>query len=165
MGEDQHLIRILVIDDDFECHKYVRQILEPHHCEYALNKQEGFKAFKLHCPDVVLLDMSLPDGSGIKLLEDMIYYDPEAFIVMLTASHLKQDIKEAYKMGAIGYIAKPFSASKLQTVVEQYHQYVKQLKSLAPQKRAEYILKHLHSDVSEKYRLHPKRKPKIRSKR
>lgn len=119
------------------------EIFSGYHCFMAKNAEEGFKKFKENCPDITLLDIGLPDMSGLELLPKLIEYDPEAFVVMLTRSSIAADVANAKENGAAGYITKPFSYKKVEDCIVKYDEYQEKLKELSPEERASHIVKNL----------------------
>ena len=59
-----------------------------------------------HNPDVVLLDVRMPDRSGIDALKDILAANPKARVVMLTTSDAEEDVFRAIEEGALGYVMK-----------------------------------------------------------
>ncbi|MEU3338011.1 response regulator [Streptomyces sp. NPDC002144] len=122
------MIRTLVVDDDFR----VGQI----HSDYVLRVQ-GFEVVgvaagvaeavaTVHAlrPDLLLLDIFLPDGSGLDVLrrlsQDQADSRPDA--LMITADHDISSVRAAMKLGAVGYLVKPFGAADLAERLDAYRQ-------------------------------------------
>src|ERR1700733_10746018 len=72
----------------------------------AANSQEGVEQFRKHKPDVTLMDLRLPDRSGIDTMIAIRAEFPEARIIMLTTFDGDVDIKRALEAGARGYVLK-----------------------------------------------------------
>ncbi len=108
---------ILVVDDDPEIRRLLGQMLRPagylvH--EYA-TAAEGVAAIRTDCPDVVLLDLDLPDRSGHDVLEE-IRSDPVTRllpVVMLTGHAERHQKIRALRQGVTDFIAKPFAPEEL----------------------------------------------------
>ncbi len=73
------------------------------------------------CPDVVLLDVSMPKGGGIAALSRIMQMDPPPRVAMLTASEADDDLMQALKLGAMGYILKGVGAEELVDLVRELH--------------------------------------------
>jgi two-component system response regulator AtoC len=69
--------------------------------------------------DVVLLDLRLPDGSGLELLDQLLAADPELPIIMMTAFGTVADAVQAMQRGARDYVQKPFELDEIQLKVER----------------------------------------------
>ena len=87
--------------------------------------ESGDKAeaqFKKECPDLVLLDIIMPDGEGegLRVLQEIMKADPGAQVVMITA--VGQDIvkKECKKLGVLDYLVKPFDEEQVIEIADRY---------------------------------------------
>ncbi|MBV2130853.1 response regulator [Arsukibacterium indicum] len=69
--------------------------------------------FRLHQPDVVFLDIELPDQSGLELLAQFKQQKPECCIVMISGASTLENVTQSIKMGAATFIVKPFSGDKI----------------------------------------------------
>lgn len=77
---------------------------------------DGAKAapeYLAHSPDIVFLDIHLPNKKGPKILEEIMEVDPKAHVVMLSADAAQDKVMACVKNGAKGFIAKPFQGEKL----------------------------------------------------
>jgi CheY-like chemotaxis protein len=114
---------LLIVDDEQGVRSLVRMTLESESYE-ILEAQEGSEALsmiKKHHPDLVLLDVMLPDSSGFDVCRT-IKNDPDTAsttVVMLTAKAQSADLEEAEAAGADGYFTKPFSPIALMQRVER----------------------------------------------
>ncbi len=75
-------------------------------CAIAQNAAACFDLFKQHDPDVILLDIKLPDGNGVDLCKKIIGDKPSQKIIALTSYNQKYYIQEMIKSGAQGYLLK-----------------------------------------------------------
>jgi DNA-binding NtrC family response regulator len=71
-----------------------------------------------HRPDVVLLDIELPDGSGMDLLDELVALDVSPQVIVMTAHGTSDMAVESIRRGAFDFLTKPFDASRLQVTVE-----------------------------------------------
>ena len=104
------MIRVVIIDDHVVVRAGLRYIIEADP-ELAFAGEFGggvgaeeFVAEK--DPDVVLLDVRMPDRSGIDALKDILAANPKARVVMLTTSDAEEDVFRAIEEGALGYVMK-----------------------------------------------------------
>lgn len=107
---------ILVVDDAIFIRRKIRSILEnAGHTVVAEanNGAQAFLAYKTYKPDLITLDISMPDNDGISALEKIIADNPNVKIIMISAVQQKITIVDALKKGAKGYILKPFSEEKV----------------------------------------------------
>ncbi len=106
--------RILVVEDDKSIRSFLQTILEANNYEVILT-QTGTEAYSLitsQCPDVVILDLGLPDMDGMKILKDVRSWSDMPIIVVSARTH-ERDKVEALDLGADDYITKPFGTSEL----------------------------------------------------
>jgi two-component system, chemotaxis family, chemotaxis protein CheY len=117
--------RILVIDDAIFMRSLIKDILTKADfeiCGEAENAVEGVELYKQLRPDLVTLDIVMPkmeEVDGITAVKQIIYIDPRANIIVVSALAEKRLIQEAMSYGAKEYIVKPFTASKLVGVVNK----------------------------------------------
>lgn len=79
----------------------------------AASLAEGRAAFAESPPDVVLLDLRLPDGSGLDLLDFLVAQDPGIAVVMMTAYGSVADAVRAMQRGARDYVQKPLDLDEI----------------------------------------------------
>jgi two-component system sensor histidine kinase/response regulator len=112
---------ILVIDDELGIRQGCRRALEPQGFAVATaaNIQEGLRKIREADFDLVLLDVMLPDGRGIDLLDPIHEKDPEIVCVIITGYATIELAVEAIKQGAYDFISKPFTSDLLLMTVNQ----------------------------------------------
>ena len=79
----------------------------------AENAQDAVKNYLLHAPDIMFLDIGLPDQSGFAVLQKIMEIDPAAYVVMFSGNSYLDNINVAFSAGASGFIAKPFRKDKM----------------------------------------------------
>jgi len=126
---------VLIIEDNKMFRDLAFDVFESTNRIMAQDAEEGLEKFKDHMPDITLLDIGLPGKSGLEILPEMIKYNPESFVVMLTQSNLEKDVKKARSLGAIGYISKPFTYNKVAECMELYRLHKKDLEEKAAEER------------------------------
>ncbi|MBV8904578.1 MAG: response regulator, partial [Acidobacteriia bacterium] len=107
--------RILVIDDEADIRESLELLLtgENYNVDLADNATSGFQKFESGSYDLVLLDLMMPDRSGMELLSDIRQRDSETPVFMLTAYGSVEVAVRALKSGANDYFAKPWDNEKL----------------------------------------------------
>ncbi len=111
---------ILVVDDEAGARESLRMILKgEYQVLLAKNAEEAFRQIETHLPDVILLDILLPDMDGLRVLEKLKKTLPEQIIIMITATKTVKTAVEAMKLGAYDYITKPFDVDELRLIVHR----------------------------------------------
>lgn len=108
-------MKILIIEDNVELHDSIKKILleEQYTCESAYTVEEALHHIKLYTYDCVLLDLTLPDGSGLEILSKLKEEGREEGVIITTAKDALEDKIKGLKMGADDYLTKPFHLSEL----------------------------------------------------
>jgi DNA-binding NtrC family response regulator len=111
---------VLIIDDEVGARESLRMILKTDYEVFlAKNAEEAFQQIKTHSPDVILLDIILPDLDGLKVLEEIKRAEPDALVIMITATKTVKTAVEAMKLGAYDYVTKPFDVDELRLIVHR----------------------------------------------
>lgn len=113
--------RILVIDDELGIREGCRRILTPlgYSVQVAENGAEGLRQVQEWNPDLVLLDVMMPDITGTDLLEPIHAHDPDIVCIIITGYATVELAVQAVKRGAYDFISKPFSGDTLILAVHQ----------------------------------------------
>lgn len=116
-----HPINLLVVEDDVLMRDFIYQTLSkgPYVVETASNGREAQKMAQRNSYHLSLLDVKLPDLSGLDLLSQIKKHSPSTEVVMMTAYATIEGAVQAMKMGASNYLRKPFSTQELETAVEK----------------------------------------------
>lgn len=107
--------KILIVDDAAFIRMRVEKFLQRQGFEVFLAEDgtTGLEAFKKEKPDIVFLDVTMPDMSGLDVLKQIKELDKDAKVVMLTNIDQQDTIMETVKLGAKGFMKKPFEEDKL----------------------------------------------------
>src|SRR5690348_3559222 len=107
--------RILVVDDEIDIRESLETLLslEGYNVELAGNATEGLKKIESGSYDLILLDLMMPDRSGMEVLQDVRERDSETPIFMITAYGSVEVAVKALKAGANDYFSKPWDNEKL----------------------------------------------------
>ncbi|MCM8800537.1 MAG: response regulator [Candidatus Omnitrophica bacterium] len=109
--------KILIIDDEEDVAAMAKLRLQASgfSCFEAYTAQEGLKMAEEEAPDLILLDILLPDSHGVEVCRRL-KSNPktrEIAIIIFSASNLKEMVEKAIEAGAVDYIIKPFEPSEL----------------------------------------------------
>lgn len=88
--------------------------------EKSFSAQEGLTLVEKLCPDLLLLDVYLPDGNGLEVLQEIRRRDLPTDVIMITAAHDVDTIQQVLRYGAVDYIIKPFKFERLKKALEDY---------------------------------------------
>jgi DNA-binding NtrC family response regulator len=112
--------RVLVVEDEEDVRSGIVSVLSgDHEVTEAGSVGQATAVFKKGLFDVALLDIRLPDGSGIDLLKKLKSIDPDTVYIMATAFKDLDMTIESMKSGADNYITKPFTANEIKTAVRR----------------------------------------------
>lgn len=107
--------RVLVVEDERSIRSFIITNLKRNNFEVleAERGQDALRLVKLEHPDLVLLDIKLPDMDGFQICKEMSTSYPEIYIIMLTALGQDLDKVRGLELGADDYIIKPFNPMEL----------------------------------------------------
>lgn len=106
--------RVLIVEDDKSIRNFIRAILEANNYDVMIANTgtEAYSIITSCCPDLVILDLGLPDMDGIRILKQVREWSGMPVIVVSARTHEKDKV-EALDLGADDYITKPFGTSEL----------------------------------------------------
>lgn len=115
------MMHVLVVDDDMAIRAAVSDIARNQGFAVSSvdNTADARAALKAHMADIVLLDLKLPGGGGLPLLEEIRTIYPETVVVVMTAYATVSSAVEAMRTGASEYLTKPFTMDELSDVLER----------------------------------------------
>jgi two-component system chemotaxis response regulator CheY len=105
---------VMVVDDDI----FVRKVVADTVREFAEVVEIGDGAqvvqqYKTNMPDMVFLDIHLPNQSGLELLKQIRELDPDAYVIMLSADSTQDNVDEGNRFGIQGFLTKPFKRTRI----------------------------------------------------
>jgi two-component system, NtrC family, response regulator AtoC len=112
--------KVLVVDDE----RMVRLVLSQALTEWsfvpleAASVESALRLFEKEQPELTILDVNLPDGSGLEVLRKIKSAQPDAKVVMITADILLDNAIAALRAGACDFVVKPFNLNELQIIVQ-----------------------------------------------
>lgn len=108
-------MKILIVEDEAELAKSISEYLsgESYLCEHAATFDEAMNKTEAFDYDCILLDIMLPDGNGLKILEELKKQQKQDGVIIISAKNALDDKIEGLKLGADDYLTKPFHLSEL----------------------------------------------------
>lgn len=112
---------VMIVDDAIFMRSIMRGIMKDKGFNVVAEAASGIEAMKnLHVynPDIITLDIILPDSNGLDLLESILSASPRTKVVVCSSIGQDQIIKKAMDLGAKGFIQKPFTPEKVLEVLQ-----------------------------------------------
>ncbi len=111
LPEKTQVKNILIIDDEKDLCQLLGDALSSrgYNVKFANTRREAMSSFKSRLPDLVFLDLKLPDGDGLRLLSCIKKINPGTTVNIISAYGTEEVRDEARNLGAHGFIDKPFS--------------------------------------------------------
>ncbi len=119
---DNSTLDILVVDDSPIIIQKLSVLLEGvgyRVIHTATNGKAAIEAYKLSKPDVVTMDITMPEMDGIEATKAIISEYPDAKVIMVTSHGQEKMVLDALKAGAKGYVLKPFQQQKVYEVIQK----------------------------------------------
>ncbi len=108
--------RIMIVDDAIFMRMKLKDILEKNGYEVVAEAQNGSDAiekYKAEKPDIVTMDITMPEMNGIEALKGIKKIDPDAKVIMCSAMGQQAMVMEAIQSGALDFIVKPFETDRV----------------------------------------------------
>jgi two-component system chemotaxis response regulator CheY len=119
--EEEMKGKILIVDDAAFMRMMLKDTLKKNGYEDILEAADGeiaIQTYKAEKPDLVIMDITMPNKNGLEALKDIKSYDAGAKIVMCSAMGQESMVVEAIRNGAKDFIVKPFKADRVLKTVE-----------------------------------------------
>ena len=112
-------MRVLILEDEVSLREILRLILEDfnYQVEEAGTLEEARGKLKEGEFDLVLVDLRLPDGSGMEVVREIKEKTPETEVIIITAFASTETVKEAFELGVYDYVEKPFNLDDLKLLI------------------------------------------------
>lgn len=121
------MLKVLIVDDSLIIRKKITKLLEKlgHDVVYgAKNGQEAIDAYNSKKPDLVTMDITMPDMDGITAVGHIVKDNHDAKIIMVTSHGQEDMVIKSIQAGAVGYMLKPITEDKLVAAIgEVYPEY------------------------------------------
>lgn len=95
----------------------------------AASGLEGIEQYKLSRPDIVFLDVVMPEVDGMTTLKEIRIIDPGAVVVMTTSISSRETVLQLKESGAYSYLLKPFEETKFRDILQRAVSYVSEIKN------------------------------------
>jgi signal transduction histidine kinase len=113
--------KVLVIDDERGPRESLRMVLKYDYEMFLADRVDaGIELLREKKPDLVIMDIRMPEKSGIEGLEEIRGIDPDVSIIMLTGYGDLETAQKAIRFGANDYLQKPFDTTDIQEIVKKY---------------------------------------------
>mgnify|MGYP003900350187 CR=1 FL=1 len=122
MGDVREMKRVLIVDDASFMRMTISMMLKKNDFEIvgeAENGIEGVRKYKELKPDIVTMDITMPEMSGIEALREIRAFDPGANVIMITAMGQEALVREAVMYGAKSFLVKPFKEEHLINILKK----------------------------------------------
>ena len=109
-------IRVMIVDDAAFMRMMIKNIIVPNDCVVvceATNGREAIEKYDEYKPDIVTMDITMPEISGIDAVKAIIKKDPQAKIIMCSAMGQEFMVVDAIKSGAKDFLVKPFQSERV----------------------------------------------------
>jgi two-component system chemotaxis response regulator CheY len=116
MGGDFFMARVLIVDDAAFMRMMLKDILVKNGLEVvgeAVNGADAIEKYKELKPDVVTMDITMPEMDGITAVKNIKALDPKANVIMCSAMGQQPMVLEAIQSGAKDFVVKPFQADRV----------------------------------------------------
>lgn len=106
---------VMVVDDDMFMRSLISKAFKNKARIIEADNVEGLtEKYLEEMPDMLFLDIHLPGGSGIEALSEILSFDDSAYVIIISSDSVRDNVMEAKKYGAKGFVAKPFTPEKLE---------------------------------------------------
>ena len=114
--------KLLIIDDDAHLRESLAEVLEldGFECHQAGAAKDGIAAAGKLDPNIVIMDIQLPDSSGFQICQELRKRSKTTILIMMTGRFLSsEEKKQGFELGADEYITKPFDLAELSARIKQ----------------------------------------------
>ena len=119
------MIKVIVIDDENDVAEVLCEFLKIKEIEVVgrgKNGKEAFELYKKHHPDIILMDLVMPNYDGFYGIEKIRKYDPKSKIMIISASLTHLYVKKLLKLNVNAILLKPYDLNNIVEKINQVHQ-------------------------------------------
>lgn len=117
------MAKIMIVDDSLTERRIIRTLLQENTdhtiIAEATDGEDAIYKYKRYKPDLVTMDLNMPEMNGIEALTAIIGMDPDAKIIVVTSMSQKSLVIKALQSGAKAYVLKPLDGTKLKEKIDQ----------------------------------------------
>ena len=113
--------KIMIVDDARLMRNIIKNSIQERNDFHVLEAENGDQAvemYKRERPDIVTMDITMEEKNGVDAAKEILEFDPEAKIIMVTSLGQERLLKECIDAGVSDYIVKPFTKDRLQSSVD-----------------------------------------------
>jgi len=121
-GMEAYGVEILIVEDQLFSRNLLMSVLQYRQfvCHNAKDGKEALELYAEHAPDIVFMDVELPDINGHALAKLIRQTDPKSHVVMVTSNLYQRDVNLAKENGVQGFIAKPYTKQSILNAINGY---------------------------------------------
>ncbi|NRD73111.1 response regulator [Shewanella sp. VB17] len=124
-------ILVWVVDDDIDYCELISEVLQDDYRISLFNDASSYRAaLELETPNLILMDINLPDVSGIELCRELMGLGKDVAVIFVSGMNTLEERLRAYEVSAVDFIAKPFELKELQAKVQTVALYQEKKQSL-----------------------------------
>jgi len=118
--ETRHIRSVMVVDDDLQLLALLERALGAElQLQLCKDACSALEALEDHTPDLLLLDLALPDGDGFQVLEQVSQRQPTPLVVVMSGTAAPAESFRLAQLGVHGYLTKPFDLAELREAMAQ----------------------------------------------
>ena len=117
-------MKLLIVDDSLFMRHFIKTALSKIEIEEIIEAADGYEAidmYRKHRPQLVLLDINMPNMNGIDALKEIRKFDPNARVIMISSMRNQKIVQESKTLGAFAYMQKPFPKIQIEKIVNAYN--------------------------------------------
>jgi len=117
------MARVLIVDDAAFMRISIKNMLSKNGYEVvgeADNGRVGVEKYKELSPDIVTMDITMPEMGGLEALKEIMKFDPVAQVIMVSAMGQEAIVRDAIISGAKGFIVKPFKEEGIISAIKKF---------------------------------------------
>jgi len=149
IGGDNMDLNIFIIDDDISIRQILKNIIQTQRLGNVIgesdNGEEGLKSIFLYKPDIVIVDLLLPNLDGIELVQEAKKINHQMLFIMISQASSKDMMAKAYEGGIEYYISKPINVKEVVSVIKKVIEKFKLTETLRHIESAFRLLKEINS--------------------